>query len=191
MNVYNGKIIDLQNYRLINGATVTLTNNDLLAGGVTSIYLEGTNTLTLPAILDDSTYIDLVVISGSTTVTNTIDGTANRVYSTPKQITTLARTGSEYSVTSQVFTDKERVFNSGIEFFFSTANSTIAQLASGATFTGVIEDITTYPALSLMAFADQDLTVTVRQFIDAGGTKIAEENQYSLVANEKLYTVTC
>jgi hypothetical protein len=80
MNVYNGKIIDLQNYRLINGATVTLTNNDLLAGGVTSIYLEGINTLTLPAILDDSTYIDLVVISGSTTVTNTIDGTANRVY---------------------------------------------------------------------------------------------------------------
>jgi hypothetical protein len=185
MNVYNGKIIDLQNYRLINGATVTLTNDDLLAGGVTSIYLEGTNTLTLPAILDDSTYIDLVVISGSTTVTNTIDGTANRVYSTPKQITTLARTGSEYSVTSQVFTDKERVFNSGIEFFFSTANSTIAQLASGATFTGVIEDITSYPALSLMVFADQDLTVTVRQFIDAGGTKIAEENQYSLVANEK------
>ena len=77
------------------------------------------------------------------------------------------------------------ILQNGVTFLFSTLNSSVAQLASGATFTGTVEDITAYPALSLMAFADQDLTVTVNQFIDAGGTKIAEQNTYSLTANEK------
>jgi len=82
-------------------------------------------------------------------------------------------------------TETQPVAQGVVDFFFSTVNSTVAQLASGATFTGTIEDITAYPALSLMAFADQDLTVTVRQFIDVAGTKLAEEIQYSLTANEK------
>lgn len=75
---------------------------------------------------------------------------------------------------------------SGVNYFFSTSNSTTAQLASGASFTGTIEDITKYPSISFLAFADQNLTITIDQFIDLAGTKISETQQFSYVAGEKL-----
>jgi len=72
-----------------------------------------------------------------------------------------------------------------VDFLFSTVNSSTAQLTAGSTFTGTIEDVTSYPSISLLCFADQDLTVTVNQFIDSGGIKTAEQQIFSLAANEK------
>ena len=73
-----------------------------------------------------------------------------------------------------------------INYLFSTLNSTTAQLAAGASFVGTIEDITKYPSISFLAFADQNLTITIDQFIDLAGTKTSESQQFSYVANEKL-----
>lgn len=71
-------------------------------------------------------------------------------------------------------------------YLFSTVNSTVAQLASGASFTGTIENVTNYPSISFQAFADQNLTITINQFIDAAGAKISEIKTISYVANEKM-----
>ncbi|MDE3022474.1 MAG: hypothetical protein KGI54_11515 [Pseudomonadota bacterium] len=54
-------------------------------------------------------------------------------------------------------------------FVFSTVNTSTAQLAAGAKFTGGIEAIPNQPAISLLMTSDQPMTVLVRQFIDAGG----------------------
>jgi len=74
----------------------------------------------------------------------------------------------------------------GVVYYFSTVNSTTAQLASGASFTGTIEDVTKYPSISFQAFADQNLTITIDQFIDAAGAKLSETKTFSYVAGEKL-----
>ncbi|MDE3021964.1 MAG: hypothetical protein KGI54_08900 [Pseudomonadota bacterium] len=54
-------------------------------------------------------------------------------------------------------------------FVFSTVNTSTAQLAAGAKFTGGIEAIPNQPAISLLMTSDQPMTVLVRQFIDAAG----------------------
>lgn len=74
---------------------------------------------------------------------------------------------------------------SGVNYLFSTVNSSTAQLTAGSSFVGTIENITKYPSLSFLAFADQNLTITIDQFIDAAGTKISETQQLSYVAGEK------
>ncbi len=186
MNILNGRIVDLQNYKVINNETITLTNEELLAGNVTHIYLEGTNTVTLPPILEDSTYIDLVLISGSTTITNSVDGVMNTVFNTPKEHITLARHDSEYSIVSQKITDKEMIVNAGVEFYFSTVNSTTTQLTAGSTYTGTVEDIILYPSLSFLATSDQPMTYTIKYFIDSLGTRQCGERIISTIANERV-----
>lgn len=52
----------------------------------------------------------------------------------------------------------------------STANSSTAQLAAGATFTGTIESPQDQPSISILLTSDQPITLTIRQFIDVGGT---------------------
>lgn len=63
--------------------------------------------------------------------------------------------------------------NNATVFLFSTNNSSTAQLAANATFTGVIETALDQPAISLLMNSDQDMIVTVRQFIDLAGTRAA------------------
>lgn len=75
---------------------------------------------------------------------------------------------------------------SQVNYLFSTANSSTAQLTAGSSFVGTIEDITKYPSISFLAFADQNLTITIEQFIDALGTKSTDVRYFSYVANEKL-----
>ena len=67
-------------------------------------------------------------------------------------------------------------------FTASTNNSTTAQLAAGATFTGTIETVFNQPVASLLLIADQPVTITINQFIDAGGTKLASTNSFSVLA---------
>lgn len=57
----------------------------------------------------------------------------------------------------------------------STANSSTAQLAAGASFTGGIESAQDQPSLSILLTSDQPMTVTVRQFIDLAGTFAAPD----------------
>jgi len=79
-----------------------------------------------------------------------------------------------------------QVSNKGVIYTFSTVNSTTTQLAAGATFTGTIENVLTSPSISFLAFADQNLTITINQFIDAAGTKISENKIISYTASEKM-----
>lgn len=58
-------------------------------------------------------------------------------------------------------------------FVASTGNSTTAQLAGGATFTGPAETVFNQQAISLLFIADQLCTVTVRQYIGVSGTGAA------------------
>jgi len=69
-------------------------------------------------------------------------------------------------------------------FVFSNVNSTTSQLAASAVFTGTVESVVNQQSYSILAISDQPGTITINQFIDAGGTKLAQTLSYSLVANQ-------
>ena len=54
-------------------------------------------------------------------------------------------------------------------FVAGTGNTSVAQLASGASFTGTIENTLSQPAVSLLINSDQNLILTIYQYIDAAG----------------------
>ena len=68
-------------------------------------------------------------------------------------------------------------------FIFSALNSTSANLAAGATFAGAIENIQNQPSISLIARADQPITITVFEFQDAAGTFQISSTSFSVLAN--------
>lgn len=68
-------------------------------------------------------------------------------------------------------------------FRFSTNNTSTAQLAASATFTGVIETAQDQPSISLLLTSDQPITLTVRQFIDSGGTRAVPDIVFFVAAN--------
>jgi len=78
------------------------------------------------------------------------------------------------------------ISNNATVFLFSTNNSSTVQLAAGATFTGVIETALDQPSLSLLMTSDQDMIVTVRQFIDLAGTRAAPNIVFNVSANTGL-----
>lgn len=58
-------------------------------------------------------------------------------------------------------------------FFFSTVNSSTAQLTAGSTFNGTIEAVLSAPYASVIIDSDQPGTLTVKQYITSGaGTQI-------------------
>ncbi|MDE2102830.1 MAG: hypothetical protein KGL39_36640 [Patescibacteria group bacterium] len=61
----------------------------------------------------------------------------------------------------------------GTAFIFSAsgANSTTTQLAGGAVFTGTVESVLNQQCISIDLACDQPGTLTVAQYIDAGGTQ--------------------
>lgn len=69
------------------------------------------------------------------------------------------------------------------EFYFSTVNSSTAQLASGATFTGTIETIVNAQAISMGLTSDQPGTLTLNQYVDAGGTRLLSSWPFAVAAN--------
>lgn len=89
------------------------------------------------------------------------------------------------------FTSFSQVQNGGLatengsKFFFSTVNSSTAQLAAAATFTGTVESILSQRSYSILFFSDQNATITINQFIDAGGTKNAQQLVFTYLANAK------
>jgi hypothetical protein len=68
----------------------------------------------------------------------------------------------------------------------STVNSTVAQLSAGATFTGTVESVFNEPNIQVMVFCDQPYTVSVLQYIDAGGTKLINTKIFTRQANAPL-----
>ena len=68
-------------------------------------------------------------------------------------------------------------------FRFSSNNTSTAQLAAGATFTGVIETALDQPSISLLLTSDQPTTLTVRQFIDIAGTRAVPDVVFYVAAS--------
>jgi hypothetical protein len=54
-------------------------------------------------------------------------------------------------------------------FIFSSVNSSTAQLAAGATFTGTVEDLRSQPAISILLTSDQPGILKIFQYTDASG----------------------
>ncbi len=68
------------------------------------------------------------------------------------------------------------------QYVISTANSTVAQLGSGATFTGTIETVFNQQAASILLTSDQNGTLTLKQYIDAAGLRQTNSNVYTITA---------
>lgn len=68
-------------------------------------------------------------------------------------------------------------------FAAGAGNTSVAQLAAGASFTGTIENTLSQPAVSLLITCDQPFKLTLNQYIDAGGTQLASSNVFSIAAN--------
>lgn len=75
------------------------------------------------------------------------------------------------------------VAQTATQFIASTNNSTVAQLAAGATFTGVIETCYSQQAISLLLTSDQNGTLTLRQYIDLAGARVITTLVIPIVAN--------
>lgn len=62
-------------------------------------------------------------------------------------------------------------------------NTSTAQLAAAATFTGTIETIFSQQAISVLLFSDQPGTLTLNQYIDLAGVKKASTISFPIAAN--------
>lgn len=70
------------------------------------------------------------------------------------------------------------------DFYFSTGNTSSVQLAAGASFTGVIESVTGYNALSIIGNSDQRMRVDIQQYIDLAGTRLSSTTSVIVEANQ-------
>jgi hypothetical protein len=68
-------------------------------------------------------------------------------------------------------------------YVLSSANTTVAQLGAGATFTGTLETIFNQQTASLIMTSDQPGTLTLNQYIDAAGTRRVSQWVYTIIAN--------
>ena len=71
----------------------------------------------------------------------------------------------------------------GASFFTdSTANSSNAQLAPNAQFTGAIETVFNQPNASILLVSDQPGLLTINQYIDGAGTQLAAQFVFPVLA---------
>ncbi len=182
---FNNGLIVTQNHKIIADETLIIINDDLFAGSVNQFFCEGINTITLPPIVDDSTTIELIVLNGETTVTSDINGITNQVFKIPNQKITLIRHDSEYSIASIGQVDTANIMHNGVKFYFDTLNSTTTNLASGATHSGSIVDVTQYPDISLLAHCNEPLLITVYQYVDEAGIRQCKSPEsFSIMGDE-------
>jgi hypothetical protein len=111
---------------------------------------------------------------------NTADNTVTTIWYNKTQNTTIA--------TAPTFTHLSQVDNVVVigktQYIKSIGNSSIAQLASGATFTGTVQDVLAYPELILSIRSDQPITIQVLQYIDQAGTQLVGTSSFSRLANQ-------
>lgn len=74
----------------------------------------------------------------------------------------------------------------GLLYPASTNNSSVAQLAAGASFTGTIETIQNLQAAQIQVVCDQPYRVVVNQYIDSGGTKLVSSDSFTRAAGVPL-----
>lgn len=76
-----------------------------------------------------------------------------------------------------------RTQTAALYFPASTNNSTSAQLAAGATFTGTLETVQQLQAAQVEVFCDQPYTLYIYQYADSGGTKLTSTDTFTRAAN--------
>jgi len=95
-----------------------------------------------------------------------------RAAAVPISGTVTANTGLSQPLTdAQLRAANVPTSNNATIFQFSTGNTSSVQLAAGATFAGAIETALDQPSISILMTSDQPMTVTVKQYIDVGGTR--------------------
>jgi hypothetical protein len=67
-------------------------------------------------------------------------------------------------------------------FIFSTGNTSTVQLNAGATFPGSVETALNQPCISLLMTCDQPMVLTIKQYIDAGGSFAVPDIAFSVPA---------
>jgi len=67
-------------------------------------------------------------------------------------------------------------------FVNSSLNSSAAQLAAAATFTGAVEATFGYGQAIVSVISDQPVTIAIDNFLDAGGTKLVSTDTYTRLA---------
>ena len=77
----------------------------------------------------------------------------------------------------------QAIAQTATNYIVSAANSSTVQLAAAATFTGGIETIFNQQDISILITSDQNITITLNQYIDAGGTRKANVITYTVLAN--------
>lgn len=68
-------------------------------------------------------------------------------------------------------------------FFYSTVNSSSAQLNAGQAFVGTVESMLNSPAISFLMRSDQPGILLINQWEDAGGTLLTNQWKYNISAN--------
>ena len=68
-------------------------------------------------------------------------------------------------------------------FVTDSNNSSVAQLAAAASFTGAVTNINNQPSLAYTAYSDQPGTLVVTQYADAAGTQVVQQNTFYNIAN--------
>lgn len=136
--------------------------------------------------------------SGSTVATDDVGGVqfqkikldaggagASALVSAAAPLPTMLRNASGTAIGSLALaTALEGILTSAgaTDFFFSTANATTVQLAAAATFTGTVESIISAQAWSIILTSDQPGTLTLNEYIDAGGTRITSTKSIPISA---------
>jgi hypothetical protein len=101
--------------------------------------------------------------------------------STLTPLTTIAATQSGAWSTGRTWTlasATDSITLAALTYPLSTNNSSTAQLASGAAFTGTIETIQNLQAAQIEVVCDQADTLTINQYQDAGGTKLTSSDTF-------------
>ena len=142
------------NTRSLVSSTRSVINGITATGTYTGVLVDNTGALTLAAGSN--------LIGG----TSTFDGSGNAISSLlagPGQLSLLVAQGET-------------------NFVISTNNSSAVQLASNATYTGAIESILNQQSASILLTADQPVTFTINQYIDAAGLRPVTPLVYNLAA---------
>lgn len=117
-----------------------------------------------------------VPVSGTVSTGLTQPLTDTQLRATPVPVSGTVSTGLSQPLTdAQLRASNVATRINAYNYPISTANSSTTQLTAGASFTGGIESLQDLPSISILLTSDQPITLTVRQFIDAGGTFAAPD----------------
>jgi hypothetical protein len=79
--------------------------------------------------------------------------------------------------------DNLLVAQGATNFIISTVNSTSAQLTAGSTFTGTVESVFNQQSYSILIVSDRNGTLTIKQYIDSGGTQLINSLTFTVTAS--------